>query len=167
MNRTTLSLAVCPLSFSPYPLPVGVFQLSVPYAGRAVMRPVHLSPVVIAGLVCSTGFAQQPYVAMNSVAWLCGPVERIIAILCHTSSRTLTLLTVATGRWRYFGLGFALMTVLDGFAGYFLLSGVVRTVSAWWIELAIAPFGIASVPIIVRCTRRWPGAGTPQVEPPA
>ena len=124
------------------------------------------------GAVVASGLAPDALTAeltaptlMNSAAWLCGPVERIIAILCHTSSRALTLLTVATRRWRYFWLGFALMTVLDGIAGYFLLSGAARTVSAWWIELAIAPFGIAGVPIILWCVRRWPAASAPQGEP--
>jgi hypothetical protein len=28
--------------------------------------------------------------------------------------------------------------------------------SLWWIELAIGPFAVASVPIIRWCLRRWP-----------
>ncbi len=96
--------------------------------------------------------------AVTPLAWLTGPVERLIAILCHTSSRALTLLTVATGRWRYFWWGFVLMTVLDGIAGLFLLSNKVATISTWWIELAIVPAAVVSVPIIRWCVSHWPAA---------
>lgn len=85
---------------------------------------------------------------VTPLVWLVSPVERLIAILCHTSSRTLVLLTIATGRWRYFWWGFALMTALDGVAAYFLLSGAVTTLSTWWIELTITPAALASVPNI-------------------
>jgi len=99
--------------------------------------------------------------AVTPLAWLTGPVERLIAILCHTSSRALTLLTVATGRWRYFWWGFALMTVLDGIAGLFLLSGQMTKIPVWWIELAIVPAAAVSVPIIRWCVSHWPAPAAP------
>ncbi len=89
-------------------------------------------------------------------ACLIGPTERLIAILCHTSSRALTLLGVATRRWSLFAWGFLLMTMLDGVAGWVYLSGNLGRFSMWWIELAIAPAAVASVPIILWCRRRWP-----------
>ncbi len=123
------------------------------------------------GAWLATGTAPEGVVAptgavtlLTAVAWLCAPVERVVAILCHTSSRALTLLTVATGRWRYFWLGFAMMTAIDGIAGYFLLSGKVGTLSTWWIELAIVPFGLVSVPLISWCVHRWPTSFLPPAE---
>jgi uncharacterized membrane protein YhfC len=97
---------------------------------------------------------------LTPFVWLAGPVERAIAILCHTSSRTLTILTVATHRWRYFWGGFALMTAIDAVAGYVLLSGTLTAHSVWWVELAIAPAAIVSVPILIWCLRHWPTTPT-------
>jgi uncharacterized membrane protein YhfC len=104
-------------------------------------------------------------VAVTPLAWLASPLERIIAILCHTSSRTLVLLAVARRRAAYFWYGFLLMTVLDGVAGVAYLTGAVTFRSVWWIELAILPFGIISVPILRWCLRQWPAE--PVAEPPA
>jgi hypothetical protein len=97
---------------------------------------------------------------ITPLAWLTAPIERLIAILCHTSSRTLTLLAVATGMRRYFWSGFALLTAIDAVAGYYLLSGQSLTVSAWWLELAIAPAAVISIPVVRWCLWRWnaPGA---------
>ena len=92
------------------------------------------------------------------LVWLAGPVERVIAILCHTSSRALVLMGVATRRWMLFIWAFLLMTGLDAIAGYAHLSGGLGRISPWWIELAITPFAIASVPVILWCLRRWPAA---------
>jgi uncharacterized membrane protein YhfC len=106
--------------------------------------------------------------ALTPVVWLVGPVERVLAILCHTSSRALVLLAVARRRWRYFWWGFLLMTGLDSVAGFAHLAGFIGTVNMWWVELAIAPFAIASIPIIGWCIRSWPEpeAGENQAPPP-
>jgi uncharacterized membrane protein YhfC len=107
---------------------------------------------------------------LTPMPWLAGPVERAIAILVHTSSRTLTLLTVATGRWRYFWCGFALMTAIDAVAGYAHLAGTLAARSAWWIELAIAPAAILSIPILFWCVHHWPAtaaATSPEAGAPA
>jgi hypothetical protein len=89
--------------------------------------------------------------------WLVGPVERVIAILCHTSSRALVLWGVARGRvWGPFAAAFLIMTAIDTVAGYSHLAGVLSKISAWWIELAIAPAAIVSIPIILWCVRHWP-----------
>lgn len=92
-------------------------------------------------------------------AWLVGPVERAIAILCHTSSRTLVLLSVAKRRWSYFFWGFMIMTGIDAIAGFAHLSGKIGQFSLWWIELAIGPFAVASVLILRWCLSHWPGNG--------
>ena len=93
---------------------------------------------------------------VTPLAWLVGPVERIIAILCHTSSRALVLLGVAKRRWSFFWWGFMIFAVLDGIAGVAHVSGKIGQFSIWWIELAIAPLAVASVPIIRWCMTHWP-----------
>jgi len=94
--------------------------------------------------------------ASTPLIWLTGPVERVLAILCHTSSRTLVLLSAARKRSSFFWYGFALLTALDGTAGFFHLAEKVGRISSWWIELLILPFAIVSVPIIIWCLRHWP-----------
>lgn len=93
---------------------------------------------------------------------LVGPVERVLAVLCHTSSRALVLWGVARGRWFWpFVAGFSLLTAIDSVAGYAHLSGQLGRISVWWIELAIAPAAIVSIPIVVYCSRNWPAAELP------
>lgn len=59
--------------------------------------------------------------------------------------------------------GFLLFTLLDGLAGEAQVAGLVGKISTWWIELAILPFGLPSIPILIWCYRRWPedGDGVP------
>ena len=108
-------------------------------------------------------------VAVTPLAWLASPLERIIAILCHTSSRTLVMLAVARRRAIYFWHGFLLMTAIDAIAGAAYLTGAVTFRSLWWIELAILPFAIISVPILRWCLHQWPAepVAAPPVESPA
>jgi uncharacterized membrane protein YhfC len=101
--------------------------------------------------------------AATPLFWLVGPVERVLAILCHTASRALVLLAIARRRWVYFLWGFLLMTGLDAIAGWAHLSGQLGRISLWWIELAIAPFAVVSIPLIRWCIRGWP---SPPSEPP-
>ena len=97
--------------------------------------------------------------------WLVGPVERVIAILCHTSSRALVLLGVARGRWFWpFSGGFLIMTAIDAVASYVHLAGLMGQVSVWWIELALAPAALLSIPILVWCIRKWPEPTTASAE---
>ncbi|MHC4592766.1 MAG: YhfC family glutamic-type intramembrane protease [Planctomycetota bacterium] len=98
---------------------------------------------------------------LTSVAWLVGPVERVLAVLCHTSSRALVLLGIAKHRWRYFWFGFLIMTAIDAIAGYAHIAGLLGRISLWWVELAIAPFAVASVLIILWCLRNWPAEDAP------
>lgn len=88
--------------------------------------------------------------------WLAPPAERLMATLCHTSSRMLVLLSIAARRWRFFWYGFLLSIGVDGVAGWLHLSGRVDTMSAWELEIPFVPFAVASVLIIVWCARHWP-----------
>ena len=108
-------------------------------------------------------------VAATPLSWLAGPLERIIAILCHTSSRTLVMLAIMRRRAAYFWYGFLIMTAIDAVAGVAHLTGAMMFCSAWWIELAILPFAIISVPILRWCLRQWPAEPVtePPIEPPA
>jgi uncharacterized membrane protein YhfC len=103
--------------------------------------------------------------AGTALLFLVGPVERILTILCHISSRTLLLLGVATRKPLYSLYGFLLFTGIDAIAGWALLSGFMKTHSVWWVELAILPFALISIPAIRWSLRRWP-APAPLFEPP-
>ena len=94
-------------------------------------------------------------VLVTPLLWLVGPVERIIAILCHTSSRALVLLAVAQRRTRFFWVGFFILTAIDAIAGYAHLAGLINKISTWWIELLLLPFAVSSVLIIKWCYRNW------------
>jgi hypothetical protein len=58
--------------------------------------------------------------------------------------------------------GFAIFTILDGLVVVAHLSGAVGSISLWWIELAILPLALVSIPIIRRCCIRW-GETTPSL----
>jgi hypothetical protein len=93
----------------------------------------------------------------TSLVWLTGPVERAIAVMCHVSSRALVLFGVARRRWFWpFVSGFLILTAIDTVAGYAHLAGLMGKLSIWWIESAILPAALASVPITAWCIRRWP-----------
>jgi YhfC intramembrane metalloprotease len=93
--------------------------------------------------------------ATTPLFWLAGPVERIIAILCHASSRALVLLGVVHRQPNMVFSGFLIFTLLDGVAGAAFLSGKMGTISLWWIELMFLPFGLVSIPILKWCRDRW------------
>ncbi len=135
-------------------------------AFEAILLGVIAAAINVAALMVGGEFAEQVHrdtassAGPTSLIWLVGPIERVIAVLCHVSSRALVLLGVARGRWRWpFFWGFMIMTALDSVAGYAHLAGLPGKVSAWWIELALAPAALASVPVIVWCIRSWPGQG--------
>ncbi len=92
----------------------------------------------------------------TSALWLIGPVERLIAILCHTGSRLLVLLAIARSRWSLFWYGFLILTGLDTIAGYVHVGGLVGTVNLWWVELALLPFALLSLGALRYCVKTWP-----------
>jgi hypothetical protein len=97
--------------------------------------------------------------------WLVGAVERSIALLGHTASRALVLLGTAHRRVAMVLSGWVLFVMVDGVAGAFILSGRSGHISLWWLELAVAPFAIAGIPIVRWCWTRWPRdqAGAPEI----
>jgi hypothetical protein len=66
--------------------------------------------------------------AITPLGWLIGPVERLLALLCHASSRALVLLGVTRSRWRLIFGGFVIFTIVDGTAGAALASGKIGDV---------------------------------------
>jgi uncharacterized membrane protein YhfC len=92
---------------------------------------------------------------LNLLFFMLAPVERAIAILCHTSSRVLTLYAVMRRKYVYFWAGFLIMSGIDAIAGYVHLAGLLDRISMWWIELALLPFALVSIPIIQWCSHRW------------
>lgn len=97
--------------------------------------------------------------ATTPLFWLVGPVERIIAILCHASTRALVLLGVTHRKPVMVLSGFLIFTLLDGVAGAAHVSGMIGKVSTWWIELAVLPFALISIPILRWCYAAWPAQG--------
>lgn len=93
--------------------------------------------------------------ASTPVFWLAAPTERIVAILCHASSRALVLLGVTNRKPMMVFYGFLLFTLLDSVAGATQLSGKMGEISLWWIELAILPFAVISIPILKHCYTQW------------
>jgi len=91
--------------------------------------------------------------------WLVAPVERVIAILCHAASRALILLGMVHQRYLMIVWGFLLFTFLDGVAGAMHVSLKLGEISMWWVELALAPFALISLPILRWCYATWGDMG--------
>jgi len=92
---------------------------------------------------------------VTPVFWLLAPVERIMAIMCHASSRALVLLGTVHRRPWMVVWGFVVFTLLDAVAGAAHVSGKLGDISLWWIELAILPFALVSIPILKWCYTQW------------
>jgi uncharacterized membrane protein YhfC len=92
---------------------------------------------------------------LTPILWLVSSIERMIAILCHASSRILVLFALAHRKQRYFWAGFLILTTIDAIAGYYHISGLINKISAWWAELLMLPLAITSIFIIMWCFRRW------------
>jgi hypothetical protein len=88
--------------------------------------------------------------------WLLPPVERLLALLGHAASRSLVLLGVAHRRPAMVFWGWLMFALVDGVAGVFLLTGKMDHISMWWVELAVLPFALVSVPILRWCWVNWP-----------
>ena len=93
--------------------------------------------------------------AVTPLLWLLGSVERVIAILCHASSRALILLGVAKRKYLLVFWGFLIFTLLDGIASGFDVAGLIGKISMWWIELALAPVALVSILVLAWCYKRW------------
>jgi hypothetical protein len=133
---------------------VGAGAFEAFLVGVGVLVPVI---IVLAGLPAAEKLSDQlgMAAAIAPLSWLAGPVERVIAILVHASSRALVLLGVAHHRVGMILAGFAIFTAVDAVAGAAHISGKLGTFSVWWIELAILPLALVSIPILQWCYRRW------------
>jgi hypothetical protein len=122
--------------------------------------------VVIVGLpgTESIGDELAKGVDLTPLLWLVGPVERVVAILCHASSRALILLGVVHQRLMMIVWGFVIFTLLDGIAGGVHVSGKLGTFSPWWVELALLPFALVSVPILGWCYTKYRNESCPSGE---
>ena len=103
--------------------------------------------------------------AVTPLFWLVAPVERISAVLVHASSRALVLLGLTYRRPLMVFWGFWIFALLDTVAGAAQLSGKIGTFSLWWVELAILPFGLISIPILRWCIEHFPRKPIEQSDP--
>jgi hypothetical protein len=96
------------------------------------------------------------------LVWLAPTAERVIAILCHASTRALVILGVVHRRPWMVLWGFVIFTYIDAVATSAHLSGKMGSMSVWWIELAILPAALVSIPILYWCYAKWrqPGAAS-------
>ena len=94
--------------------------------------------------------------AVTPLFWLVAPVERVIAVLVHASTRALILLGITYRKPMMVFWGFWIFALLDSIAGAAQLSERLGTFSLWWIELAILPFALVSVPILPLVHRAIP-----------
>jgi uncharacterized membrane protein YhfC len=145
----------------------GAFEASLLGLGSLAMSAI----VLVNGSQAQDGVTgtMSLLLATTPLAWLVAPAERAIVITCHVSARMLALLGVAQRRWLPFWAGFAILTLVDCVAGAAQLSGRLGMFSMWWIELAILPFALISIPLVRLCVRRWPpapNAPPPQAESP-
>ncbi len=105
--------------------------------------------------------AEEVRVALDSPAelttlfFLIGPAERSLTIPVHVASRALIILGVAKKKALMVFLGFLIFTLLDGVAGAAHVFGLVGEISLWWIQLAVLPFALLSIPLIIWCYKKW------------
>lgn len=122
----------------------------------ATKRDARPAPAATTPTGAPTGAVQgQPDGPVPRLFWLIGSAERVIALLCHASTRALILLGVTHGDYGMVWWGVALFTVLDGFAGALALSGKIGAISIWWIELMLTPFAVVSIWILVWCFQKY------------
>ncbi|HWH69047.1 MAG TPA: YhfC family glutamic-type intramembrane protease [Candidatus Sulfotelmatobacter sp.] len=186
-NRTALALTLGSIYCG---LMTGIFEIGVTLAAALLWRRLAAEPIravavgvgagafeaLLLGLAATasplvtlaTSQTDAYLAALSAVSahtplpWLASPVERIIAIACHTAARVLVLRAVAGRRWLGFWAGFALLSAVDLVAGLALLSGMAATASTWWIELMILPFGILSLPVTRWAIAHWPSPAESQ-----
>ncbi len=114
---------------------------------------------IILGLVVAlASLASGPQAAAaGSVSLMVLPaVERILALLCHASSRAMVFFAVAAQRPRWALWGFILMTGLDTVAALFLLSKEPAAMNPWHPELAFLPFALVSIALLIFLSKAWP-----------
>jgi hypothetical protein len=98
--------------------------------------------------------------AVTPLFWFVGPVERVTAVLVHASTRALVLLGLTYRKRMLVFWGFWIFALLDSVAGAAQLSESIGTISLWWIELALSPFALISIPILTWCVAHFPAKAT-------
>lgn len=114
---------------------------------------------IILGLIVALASlaSGQQAAAAGSVSLMVLPaVERILALLCHASSRAMVFFAVAAQRPRWALGGFILMTGLDTVAALFLLSKEPALMNPWHPELAFLPFALISLVLLIFLSKAWP-----------
>ena len=114
---------------------------------------------IILGLVVAlASLASGPQAAAaGSVSLMVLPaVERILALLCHASSRAMVFFAVAVQRPRWALGGFILLTGLDTVAALFLLSKDRAAMNPWLPELSFLPFALISLVLLIFLSKAWP-----------
>jgi hypothetical protein len=94
--------------------------------------------------------------AVTPLFWFVGPAERVTAVLVHASTRALVLLGLTYRKPMMVFWGFWIFALLDSVAGAAQLSERLGTFSLWWIELAILPFALISIPVLRWCIAHFP-----------
>ena len=98
--------------------------------------------------------------AATPLFWLAPPVERVIALLGHASTRALVLLGVTGRRPGMVLWGFAAFALVDGVATVFPLAEGFAERSAWWQDAAVLPVNLAAIAVLVSCIRRHDRQGS-------
>ena len=114
---------------------------------------------IILGLVAAlASFSPESQAAAaGSVSLMVLPaVERILALLCHASSRAMVFFAVAAQRPRWALWGFILMTGLDTVAALYLRSKGRAAMNPWLPELSFLPFALLSIALLVFLSKAWP-----------
>jgi uncharacterized membrane protein YhfC len=94
--------------------------------------------------------------AVTPLFWFVAPVERVTAVLVHASTRALVLLGITYRKPMMVFWSFWIFALLDSVAGAAQLSGRLGAFSLWWIELALLPFAVISIPILQWCIAHFP-----------
>lgn len=130
-------------------------------SGRAIAVGIGAGAfeAIILGLVVAlASLASGPQAAAaGSVSLMVLPaVERILALLCHASSRAMVFFAVAARRPRWALWGFILLTGLDTVAALFLLSKERAAMNPWLPELSFLPFALISLALLIFLSKAWP-----------
>jgi uncharacterized membrane protein YhfC len=163
----------------------GIFEIGITLVFALLIRQMWESPQNALGIGLGAGLVEAFLIGLSSISsftmvmvgsassdaitgalsqaavvtpllWLISSVERMIAILCHASSRVLVLFAVARRKQRFFWAGFLILTAIDAIAGYFHLAALVNQISTWWVEFLLLPFAVISIPVIRWCFKNWP-----------
>ena len=99
-----------------------------------------------------------PPTAISATPILIPPVERVLTIACHVLVAAMVLYAVATRRWSWFWAGFAFFTLVDGFAGFYIMTDAFNRTNPWLLELTFAAFAALSIPVVRYLWLNWPPA---------